>query len=444
MKRRAAATARGRAVEALRAVLERGRLAAPLAGELGRGLAAPDQDLLRELILGVLRWKSALDDEIAGVSRIPLAKLAPNLREILEVALYQLRHLDRIPPYAAVSEAVDLARASGGEGAARLVNGILRGVLLLPAPGDPLEPAKLARHYSHPAFLVERWLARFGPARTRAILEADNSAPRLDLLVNPRRAGRVELRAALAAEGIATEPSPFAPLCLTVLSGNPLRSPAFVRGGFSIQDAGSQVLPLLLPEGGLLVDLAAAPGGKSLSAIAHGRALRSAAIDVSWTRLGRVAENARRLGIPEVRPVAGDVGALPLPEGRFERVLLDAPCSGTGTLRKNPEIRYRVTPAAIERLARGQAEALTSAARLLGPGGFLLYSTCSLEDEENEAVVARVLEADPDLERASIEPPPGLEKLVEGDRLRLFPDASTDGFTAHLLRRRAASPVRRT
>ncbi len=444
MKGRSGATARGRAVEALRAVLERGRRAAPLAGELGRGLAAPDQDLLRELVLGVLRWKAALDDEIAGVSRIPLARLAPNLREILEVALYQLRHLDRIPPYAAVSEAVDLARASGGEGAARLVNGVLRGILLLPAPVEPKEPGRLARHYSHPAFLVERWLARFGPARTRAILEADNSAASLDLLVNPRRAGRDSLRAALAAEGIATETSRFAPLCLTVLSGNPLRSPAFAQGHFSVQDAGSQVLPLLLPEGDLLVDLAAAPGGKSLSAIAHGRARRSAAIDVSRSRLGRVAENSIRLGVPEVRPVAADIGALPLPAGRFERVLLDAPCSGTGTLRKSPEIRYRVTPAAIERLARSQAEALTSAAALLAAGGYLLYSTCSLEEEENEAVVARVLETDPDLERASISPPPGLETLVEGDRLRLFPDASTDGFTAHLLRRRAAPAVRRT
>lgn len=438
-------TARRRAVETLRGVLEKGRNAAPLVGELARGLSPADQDLLRELALGALRWKFALDAEIAGACRIPLENLAPNLREIMEVALYQLRHLDRIPPYAAVSEAVEQARASGGEGASRLINGVLRKILLGAAPSAPKEAGggrqeagELARFYSHPLFLVERWLERFGGVQTRAILEADNTSPGLDLLVNPRRTSRDALGAALAEEGIATEASAIAPLALTVLSGNPLRSRLLAEGHFSVQDIGSQLLPLLLPEGDLLVDLAAAPGGKSLSAIAHGRARRCAAVDRSWRRLGRVVENARRLGVPEIRAVVADFAALPLPRGRFERVLLDASCSGTGTLRKNPEIRYRVSPAAIERLARAQEEALLAAAALLAPGGFLLYSTCSLEAEENERVVARVLERAPDLAASPIAPPPGLEALVDGARFRVFPDARADGFTAHLLRRATA------
>jgi 16S rRNA (cytosine967-C5)-methyltransferase len=427
-----------RAVEALRKVLEGGRPAAPLVGEMSRGLSGVDADLLRELVLGVLRWKSALDAEIAATCRIALPKLAPNLREILEVALYQLRHLDRIPPYAAVSEAVTHARASGGEGAAKLVNGVLRGILLLPAPEAPKQATAeaLGRFYSHPVFLVDRWLGRFGEEATRRMLAADNAPPRLDLLANPRRATREALAAALSAEGVETEPSVLAPLGLTVTAGNPLRSRAFAAGLFSVQDLGAQVLPLLLPPGETLVDLAAAPGGKSISALAHGRARRTLALDVSVARLLRVSENARRLDA-SAAPAAADLAALPLPAGRFDRVLLDAPCTGTGTLRKNPEIRYRVTPAAIGRLAAKQEAWLAAAAALLAPGGWLLYSTCSLEPEENERVVERVCAATPGLAPASIEPPPALAPFAAGSRLRLLPGDRVDGFTAHLLRRAA-------
>ena len=440
-----AGTARVRAVAVLRDVLERGARAAPLLLDRSQGLAEADRNLLRALVLGVLRWKAALDAEIAGVSRIPLPRLAPNLREILEVALYQIRHLDRVPDYAAVSEAVSHARASGGEGAARLVNGVLRGILLLPPP-PPLPPGEgrgegktevnqLARFFSHPPFLVGRWRKRFGEPAALAILEADNRASGLDLMANPRRTGREDLAAALAAEGIKTEASPLTPLALTVLSGNPFASPLFSAGHFWAQDIGSQALSLLLPAGETLVDLAAAPGGKSFAALALGRFRRCMAVDVSTARLRLLQENRRRLGIPEVCPVAGDLAALPLPPGRFDRVLLDAPCSGTGTLRKNPEIRYLVTPEAIERLARVQEGFLLAAAALLAPGGFLLYSTCSLEEEENERVVARVLERDTRLAAAPIEAPGPLAPFVDGARLRLFPDRRTDGFTAHLLRR---------
>jgi 16S rRNA (cytosine967-C5)-methyltransferase len=436
---RGAGTARVRAVAVLREVLERGARATPLLAEIGQGLAEADRNLLRELALGVLRWKAALDAEIGGMSRIPLPRLAPNLREILEVALYQIRHLDRVPDYAAVSEAVTHARESGGDGAARLVNGILRGILLLPPPTSPLPPLladQLASYYSHPPFLVGRWRKRFGEQATRRILEVDNRASGLDLMANSRRTGRAGLEAALSAEGIRTEASPLAPLALTVVSGNPFSSPLFAAGHFSVQDVGSQALPLLLPAGETLVDLAAAPGGKSFAALALGRCRRSLAVDVSVARLCLLEENRRRLGIPEVRPVAGDLAALPLPPGRFDRVILDAPCSGTGTLRKNPEIRYRVTPEAIERLARAQEEFLLSAGALLAPGGFLLYSTCSLEEEENERVVARALERDSRLAIVPFEASGGLAPFVDGARMRLLPDNRTDGFTAHLLRRK--------
>jgi 16S rRNA (cytosine967-C5)-methyltransferase len=432
----AAATARTRAVDALRKVLEHGRPAAPLVTELSRGLAPAEQDLLRELVLGVLRWKAALDSEIAAVSRVRMDRLAPGLGEILEVALYQVRHLDRVPPYAAVNEAVEHARSSGGEGAAKLVNGVLRGILRLPAPAPAEGTPSLARAFSHPEFLVERWVARFGPETARRILEADNAAPLLDLLVNPNRTDRETLRAALSREGTVAEPSPLSPLALTVTSGNPVRSSLLAEGHFSIQDVGSQILPLLLPAGGFLVDLASAPGGKAISALAHGTAREALALDRSRNRLSRVVENARRLQWPTIRPVAASLDAPPLAERRFDRVLLDAPCSGTGTLRKNPEIRYRVSASAIERLAASQELWLAAAAALVAPGGFLLYSTCSLEEEENERVVERVLARTSDLAAEPIQAPDALRPFVDGARFRILPDARSDGFTAHLLRRR--------
>lgn len=441
MKRRAPSPARARAVDVLRQVLGKGAEATPLLAARGNGLPAADRDLMRELVLGVLRRRFSLDHEIASVCRAPLARLAPGLLEILEVALYQLRHLDRVPGYAAVDEAVRHARETGGERAAKLVNAVLRRLADRPASAPSLEgsAAEIARETSHPEFLVRRWLDRFGREAACRILEADNVPSGLDLLVNPRRTGRAALQEALALEGIESEESPLSPLALSVLSGNPIASPLLEAGHFTVQDVGAQALALLLPAGGVLVDLAAAPGGKSFAALALGRATWTISLDRSPARLRRFAANSLRLGMPEARAVAADFLQPPLAAGKFDRVLLDAPCSGTGTLRKIPEIRYRLTPAGIDRLARSQAEALEEAANLLAPGGYLLYATCSLEAEENDEVVARVLAERPDLGLAPIEPPQALSPFVRGARFQILPAARTDGFTAHLLRRKPAA-----
>src|SRR5688572_23039275 len=445
MKPRPPSRSREGAVAILRDVLRHGAEATPLLAARGAGLSPPDRDLMRELVLGVLRHRSALDAEIASVCRAPLARLAPGLREILEVALYQLRHLDRVPGYAAVDEAVRQARAGGGDRAAKLVNAVLRRLADRPRPAPPrgASVAELARDASHPEFLVRRWVERFGRETACRILEADNARSEIDLLVNPRRTDREALREALAREGVETEPSPLTPLALSVVSGNPLGSPLLGEGHFTVQDVGAQALALLLPAGDLLVDLAAAPGGKSFAALALGRAKRTVSLDRSAARLRRFAENARRLGMPEARVAVADFLAPPLPAAAFDRVILDAPCSGTGTLRKIPEIRYRLSPAGISKIARSQVEAVAAAADLLAPGGYLLYATCSLEEEENDRVVAEVLAARADLEPAPIDVPEPLYPFVDGARFRLFPDARTDGFTAHLVRRMpgAGSPL---
>ena len=439
-------SARVRAVEVLRDVFERNARATPSLGQASRGLSPQDGDLLREIVLGTLRNRARLDAELAAVSRVPLPRLAPNLREILEVALYQVRFLDRVPAYAAVDGAVAHAKESGGAGAAGLVNAILRTLLRQPPRQPPLSPGEgrgegatgakaLASRFSHPEFLVERWLARFGEETTLQILEADNSPSGVDLLTNTQKTNRDSLAAALLSEGVSTSPSALSPLALTVLSGNPFSSPLFAAGHFAVQDAGSQALPLLLPTGDTLVDLAAAPGGKSFSAVLHGRARRVFALDRSIERLALLVENRARLGLSGVLPAAAEILAAPLPPRGFERVLFDAPCSGTGTLRKNPEIRYRVTAEAVERLGRAQEEGLAAAVDLLAPGGFLLYSTCSLEEEENERVVERLLARRPEIEAAAIAVSGELAAHVSGNRFRLLPASANDGFTAHLLRR---------
>jgi 16S rRNA (cytosine967-C5)-methyltransferase len=457
---RGVSPARAAAVGVLRDVLEKGKRATPTLTDRSATLGTADANLMRELTLGVLRWKSALDLELASSISFPLSRLAPNLREILEVALYQIRFLDRVPDHAAVDEAVRQARESGGVRAAKFANAVLRNLLRssgarkagasaqgLPLPsgegrgeGETEAAHLLALHFSHPEFLVARWIERFGLETTRAIVQADNQASPLDLLTNSRQGDREALARALEAEGIETEASSVSPLGLSVKRGNPLRSPLFAAGRFTVQDVGAQALPLLMPAGDTMVDLAAAPGGKSFAALLLGRARRAIALDRSPGRLRLVWENRRRLQLDDVHPAAADVKSPPLPAGRFERVLFDAPCSGTGTLRKNPEIRYRLTPAAIDRLALAQRDGLRSAARLLAPGGYLLYSTCSLEREENEAVVDDVLSADPTLELAPIAAVPGLAPFVAGARFQMLPGSSSDGFTAHLLRKRRAGP----
>jgi 16S rRNA (cytosine967-C5)-methyltransferase len=428
-----ASPARVRAVAALREILERSGRSSIVLAEKSGGLSPEDADLMRTIVLGVLRNRAALDAELSAASRVPLKRLAPNLREILEVALFQVRRLERVPAYAAVDQAVTYSRTQGGRGAAGLVNAVLRNLV---RAGEPAPPAELAVRFSHPPFLVDRWVTRFGTETAARILEADNTPSGVDLMANPRRTSREALAAALAGEGVETTPSPLSPLALTVTGGNPIRSPLFAAGHFTIQDVGSQVLPLLLPVGNLLVDLAAAPGGKSFSAILHGSARKAVALDRSVSRLPLLLENRGRLGIPQVVCAGADVLAPPLAPGRSDRLIFDAPCSGTGTLRKNPEIRYRVTPEAIERLSAAQEEGLTAAADLLAPGGLLLYSTCSLEVEENERVVERVLARRETIERAPIDPPAALAPFVSADRFQILPGEVSDGFTAHLLRHR--------
>jgi 16S rRNA (cytosine967-C5)-methyltransferase len=433
---RSASPARRRAVATLSEFFSGDRRPLSLA-EGTANLAELERDFARELILGVLRNRARLDAEIAGVSRFPLERLQKPMREILEVGLFQIRFLDRIPVRAAVHETVEMARTLAGEGASRLANGVLRSLLRdPPPPASEEDPAGLAVAFSHPEFLVNRWIDRFGLARTRAVLAADNCRSKLTLLCDPRLGTREEIAQRLRNEQVESESSPISSLGLSVISGNPVRTVEFEEGAFYIADAGSQVLPGLIPAGPLLADLAAAPGGKTVAALFSRRFPKVISLDRSLWRLSFLRENRRRLSLEDSFIASADLADLPLRPHSIPRVLLDAPCSGTGTMRKNPEIRYRVTPESIARLAHAQLAMLQAASDAVAPGGYLLYSTCSLEHEENEGVVARFLEIDRGFEPAEIDAPPELAPFVAGHCFRIFPDQGSDGFTAHLLRRR--------
>lgn len=407
-----------------------------------------DRSLLVELVLGSLRWLRRLDAVIVGASHRELDAIDAALRSPLRIAAYQILFLDRIPTHAAVNEAVGHARRLTHRGGASFVNAVLRRIARSPRLADwPVreqDPVRrMAIELSHPEFLVRRWLERFGEDRTLAVLQADNRPKPLHLLAFCDRGGRELLAENLIDEGLEVDPSLLSPLGLVVRSGDALGTEAFRRGDLYVQDEASQVAALIPPPraGERVLDAAAAPGGKTFALLARESTVRLVAADADPARVHRLTENLRRLGRPVPVTVA-DVGAAPfdprVERARFDRVVLDLPCTGTGTFRKHPELKWRVSKDEIGRLAGQARRMLRGAAPLVADGGLLVAITCSLEAEENEGVIAAFLEERPefrllDLE-GRLEPP--LDKMVRGQGMvRIFPGGDHDGFSIHVLRR---------
>jgi 16S rRNA (cytosine967-C5)-methyltransferase len=372
-----------------------------------------DQGLLRELVMGSLRWLRRLDQIIADASHRRFDQIEPALHSPLRIAAYQLCFLDRVPAHAAVHEAVEQAHLLTHRGGASFVNGVLRRIARDPQLGswpvhDPAPVRRLAIEMSHPDFLVERWLARFGREATLALLAANNRDKPVQLLAFRDRGGRELLAEALIDEGIEVEPAPLSPLGLTVRRGNPLASPTFARGDFYIQDEASQAAAWIPPPrpGETVLDAAAAPGGKTFSLLAREPTVRPLLMDVALGRIDLVRRNLRRLG-RHLPVVVADAGApalagvaaaseLPGPAGAaagrgFDRVIVDLPCTGTGTLRRHPELKWRISEGEIGRLSQQALRLLAGVAPLVRPGGVLVAITCSLEAEENEQVAASFL-----------------------------------------------------
>ena len=402
-----------------------------------------DRALLRELVFGVLRWRRLLDHVLESHTRGGLRRLDPAVRTALRLGLYQLRFLDRVPHRAAVHESVSLAASARGRGAAGLVNAVLRAYLRSDHPwphrgGD-------ARLYlrvglSHPDWLGDRTMAQLGRSGAIRRLEANNQRPATYLFVT--RGGDVEaVRAGLAAEGVTTDRFPLAPRCLRVAAGNPQRTSLHREGRIHLQDAGSQLIPWLMPVAGArrVLDACAAPGGKAAILAERLEPRRLLAGDIRSRRLGLLLRSEEQRGSGGLLPFVADAARPPFPEGSMDRVLLDVPCSGLGTLARNPDIKWTSSPARIVRLAEQARRIAGGPGRPRAPGGFALYWGCSLEPEETTGVVAGLKEEFPDLRQVEAKGrlPPALQDLADGDgALRLRPERhGTDGYFAALLRR---------
>ncbi len=450
---REVSAARRAAFEILRRVEEEGAFAAPLLATVTGELAAEDRALCYELVLGVLRRRLWLDRLIEHFSGRGAEKLDAPVLLALRLGLYQLRFLTRVPARAAVNESVNLAHLYRLRSAASFINAVLRRAAreqeFDPAAlvSEPLE--KIAVSTSHPLWLVGRWAAEFGAAGTEAFARANNASAPAAFRVNTLREGSGDALERLRAAGFAAEPSKIAPGAFRAEGAGAagvLRVLA-AEGLVYMQDEASQLVAHVLGAraGERVLDACAAPGSKTtqIAALAGDRA-HVAAGDFYEHRLRTVEESCARLGVRGVRTFALDAaGALPFADGAFDRVLVDAPCTGTGTLRHNPEIRWRLRPEDIAELATLQRRILAAAARTVRPGGRLVYSTCSVEREENEDAVAAFLDSHADFRQLPALPAPETLLLPSG-AARTWPQRDgADGFFVAALIRESSKSVNR-
>lgn len=358
-----------------------------------------DRALCHELVLGVLRWQLRLDKLVQHYAQRSVGSLDSAVLIALRLGLYQLRYLSRIPASAAVNESVSLARAARLSSATSFVNAVLRRAIREaeydPATGvtDPIE--KLAIETSHPVWLIDRWARTFGLAEAEALACANNTVPPTAFRTVITRGSEDEVLHALRQAGAELEPSLVAEGGWRVSGAVPIVRELSESGRIYLQDEASQLVAQVVGAraGDLVLDVCAAPGGKStyIADRANDQATVIAG-DRSAGRLATIVETSRRQGLESIQPMLLDAEeGLPFRLGTFDKVLVDAPCSGTGTLRRNPEIRWRLISSEVPAFAARQKEILRNASEMVKPGGRLVYSTCSIEREENEEVVDEFL-----------------------------------------------------
>lgn len=414
-------------------------------------LERQDAALATELVYGTIGRLNTVDYFLEGFVAKGLARLEPWVRSLLRLSFYQLYYLDRIPPHAAVNEAVELAKRRGHQGISGMVNGVLRNVLRrkneLQLPSNLPAVKRIALEYSHPEWMVERWLHRYGEADTIAICAANNEPPRSSVRVNRLRIEREQMLDQLRSSGYEAELSALAPAGITVTGGGNLAStPWYQSGELSIQDESSMlVAEVLAPEPGMRVlDCCAAPGGKSahLAELMHDKGSVCAS-DVHEHKEKLICDQAQRLRLTCIRTLVSDARNLSehYPAESFDRILLDAPCSGLGVIRRKPDLKWAKQAGEIAEIARVQQAILANVHLLLKPGGVFVYSTCTLEPEENEEQIRNFLHHHPNFELAPfpdrILPEGWIKKEGAGGMLQLLPHHfHSDGFfIARLVKR---------
>jgi len=408
-------------------------------------LSPADRALTTELAMGVLRWRSRLDEKLAAASGRPPTKIDAEVLTALRLGVYQLQFLSRIPAHAAVNESVELVKRAHKRSAAAFANAVLRkiGVAEIEPPSDLIQwtASTLAREFAHPEWLVQRWVQAYGVDRTYSICRHDqcipNTAIRLDSAEDERE---------LAGEGgVELAPGALLAAARIVVSGEITRTRAFQEGRVFIQDEASQLVAALVGRGSRLLDCCAAPGGKTAALAARNPTAEIIAAELHPHRADLLR---RRVRAANVQVIQADALNLPA-AGGFDRVLADVPCSGTGTLARNPEIKWRLKPEDLVDLHEKQVAILRAALRQLAPGGRAVYSTCSLERAENEAVIEEVLQGEHEYElldcREQLERLRSsgelvwddLELLLRGQFLRTIPGLQPcDGFFAGVIERR--------
>ena len=418
-----------------------------------------DRALATEIVLGTLRWRAQVDHVIQLASARPLNRIDADVLDVLRLSAYQLLHLKRVPARAVVHDGVELTRTLGAKGkhsAAAYVNAVLRFVvknadsLGLPQPSQPsrsdqrdreIDLEYLSVSMSHPRWLVARWYERYGFDVTEQWTRFNNGPAPITLRVNTLATSAPDLVDKLLECGVSVEAGAWAPHSLVVTRGNPLATDLHDRRLFWVQDQASQLVAGLVNpgHGDRVLDACASPGGKSLViAGAMGDQGLLVAADQSATRIRLLSETLARVG-PRCASIVQLDARRPPFGPRFDWVLLDSPCSGLGTLRRDPDIRWRRNPEDLSRMASMQFELLAGASTAVAPGGHLLYATCSSEPDENQNVVTRFLESHPEFSIQAPTAPHLLECVDEEGFLQTRPDRhGLEAFFAAVLRRQTS------